>query len=85
MHYPGLLKNRCGVYCYRLIFPPHLRRLGASREARFSLGTKNHAFVGDQWIYAFQLGRLLLAELTELSQEVPMSEFAGVLLITSAI
>lgn len=32
MHYPGLFKNRCGVYCYRLFFPPFFRRLGAHLE-----------------------------------------------------
>lgn len=37
MLYPGLIKNRCGVYCYRLIFPPSLRQYGAPRETRFSL------------------------------------------------
>ena len=28
MRYPGLFKNRCGVYCYRLIFPLFLQQLG---------------------------------------------------------
>ncbi len=53
MLYPGLIKNRCGVYCYRLIFPPSLRQYGAPRETRFSLGTKNRAKTGELWIHAF--------------------------------
>lgn len=70
MLYPGLIKNRCGVYCYRLIFPPALRQYGAPRETRFSLGTKNRAKTGELWIHAFKIGRLLLDELLELVQEV---------------
>ena len=79
MHYPGLIKNRCGVYCYRLIFPPFLRQLGAPREVRFSLGTKSRSQTGELWIHAFKIGRLLLDELTELSQETDMAEFSSLL------
>ncbi len=84
MHYPGLLKNRNGVYCYRLLFPSHLRKLGAPREVRFSLGTKNRAKTGELWIHAFKIGRLLLDELTELSKEITMSEFSEVMKVKVA-
>lgn len=83
MLYPGLIKNRCGVYCYRLIFPPSLRQYGAPRETRFSLGTKNRAKTGELWIHAFQLGRLLLDELLalvqEVDQEVDMAEISEIM------
>ena len=83
MLYPGLIKNRCGVYCYRLIFPPSLRQYGAPRETRFSLGTKNRAKTGELWIHAFQLGRLLLDELLalvqEVDQEVNMAEISEIM------
>ncbi|WP_368153235.1 tyrosine-type recombinase/integrase [Aeromonas sp. s9] len=83
MLYPGLIKNRCGVYCYRLIFPPSLRQYGAPRETRFSLGTKNRAKTGELWIHAFQLGRLLLDELLalvqEVDQEVGMAEISEIM------
>ncbi|MDH0360617.1 hypothetical protein N7298_17705, partial [Aeromonas caviae] len=83
MLYPGLIKNRCGVYCYRLIFPPSLRQYGAPRETRFSLGTKSRAKTGELWIHAFQLGRLLLDELLalvqEADQEVDMAEISEIM------
>ncbi|WP_421353218.1 hypothetical protein [Aeromonas taiwanensis] len=83
MLYPGLIKNRCGVYCYRLIFPPSLRQYGAPRETRFSLGTKSRAKTGELWIHAFQLGRLLLDELLalvqEVDQEVDMAEISEIM------
>jgi len=83
MLYPGLIKNRCGVYCYRLIFPPSLRQYGAPRETHFSLGTKNRAKTGELWIHAFQLGRLLLDELLalvqEVDQEVNMAEISEIM------
>lgn len=83
MLYPGLIKNRCGVYCYRLIFPPSLRQYGAPRETRFSLGTKSRAKTGELWIHAFQLGRLLLDELLalvqEVDQEVDMTEISEIM------
>lgn len=83
MLYPGLIRNRCGVYCYRLIFPPSLRQYGAPRETRFSLGTKSRAKTGELWIHAFQLGRLLLDELLalvqEVDQEVDMAEISEIM------
>lgn len=79
MPYPGLIKNRCGVYCYRLVFPLFLRQLGAPREVRFSLGTKSRAKTGELWIHAFKIGRLLLLELTELSQETDVADFPALL------
>ncbi|MGE6107703.1 hypothetical protein [Aeromonas sobria] len=79
MLYPGLIKNRCGVYCYRLIFPPSLRQYGAPRETRFSLGTKSRAKTGELWIHAFQLGRFLLDELLALVQEVDMAEISEIM------
>lgn len=83
MLYPGLIKNRCGVYCYRLIFPPSLRQYGAPRETRFSLGTKNRAKTGELWIHAFKIGRLLLDELLalvqEVDQEVNMAEISEIM------
>lgn len=83
MLYPGLIKNRCGVYCYRLIFPSSLRQYGAPRETRFSLGTKSRAKTGELWIHAFQLGRLLLDELLalvqEVDQEVDMAEISEII------
>ena len=79
MPYPGLIKNRCGVYCYRLVFPLFLRQLGAPREVRFSLGTKSRAKTGELWIHAFKIGRLLLLELTELSQETDVADFPAIL------
>lgn len=83
MLYPGLIKNRCGVYCYRLIFPSSLRQYGAPRETRFSLGTKSRAKTGELWIHAFQLGRLLLDELLalvqEVDQEVDMAEISEIM------
>ncbi|MDM5114335.1 hypothetical protein [Aeromonas salmonicida] len=88
MLYPGLIKNRCGVYCYRLIFPPSLRQYGVPRETRFSLGTKSRAKTGELWIHAFQLGRLLLDELLalvqEVDQEVDMAEISKIMKVKIA-
>lgn len=79
MHYPGLIKNRCGVYCYRLVFPRHLRQRGAPREVRFSLGTKSRDRTGELWISYFELGMLLLDELNRLVQETDLADLSAVM------
>lgn len=63
MHYPGLIKNRCGVYCYRLTFPARLRLLGAPRELRLSLHTKRRDNLKARWFSAFHAATSLISEL----------------------
>lgn len=69
MRYPSLIKNRCGVYCYRLIVPVALQRMGAPREIRFSLLTKNQATAAESFPFALISAKSLLRDLYHLTTE----------------
>ena len=69
MRYPSLIKNRCGVYCYRLIVPVALQRLGASKEIRFSLQTKNPAIAAESFPFVLISAKSLLRDLYHLITE----------------
>lgn len=69
MRYPSLIKNRCGVYCYRLIVPVALQRMGAPREIRFSLLTKNQASAAESFPFALISAQSLLRDLYHLTTE----------------
>ncbi len=69
MRYPYLIKNRCGVYCFRQILPLDLQRMGAPREIRFSLQTKSLAIVAESFPFALLSAKSLLRDLHNLTTE----------------
>ncbi len=69
MRYPHIIKNRCGVYCFRLVVPVALQHRGAPREIRFSLQTKNPAIVAESFPFALLSAQSLLRDLHNLTME----------------
>ena len=69
MRYPHIIKNRYGVYCFRLVVPLELQRMGAPREIRLSLLTKNSALLADCFPFALISAKSLLRDLHNLTSE----------------
>ena len=69
MRYPHIIKNRYGVYCFRLVVPLELQRMGAPREIRFSLLTKNQAVLADSFPFVLLSAKSLLRDLHNLALE----------------
>ncbi len=69
MRFPYIIKNRCGVYCFRLVLPLELQRMGAPREIRFSLLTKNQAVLADSFPFVLLSAKSLLRDLHNLALE----------------
>lgn len=69
MRYPHIIKNRYGVYCFRLVVPLKLQRMGAPREIRLSLLTKNSALLADCFPFALISAKSLLRDLHNLTSE----------------
>ena len=69
MRYPHIIKNRYGVYCFRLLTPVYLRRAGAPKEIRFSLHTKNPAVVAESFPFVLISAKSLLLELSQFIRE----------------
>jgi integrase len=69
MRYPHIIKNRYGVYCFRLLTPAYLQRAGAPKEIRFSLHTKNTANAAESFPFVLISAKSLLLELGQLIRE----------------
>ncbi len=69
MRYPHIIKNRYGVYCFRLVLPLDLQRMGAPREIRLSLLTKNSALLAESFPFALLSAKSLLRDLHNLTSE----------------
>ena len=69
MRYPHIIKNRYGVYCFRLVVPLELQRMGAPREIRLSLLTKNSALLAESFPFALLSAKSLLRDLHNLTSE----------------
>lgn len=69
MRYPHIIKNRYGVYCFRLVVPLELQRMGVPREIRLSLLTKNSALLAESFPFALISAKSLLRDLHNLTSE----------------